>query len=117
MPKYILELDANSCEGTLELQRPEAGQRYETLGILDNGIAQIPQLAPWMLDKRWSVYPDSVISPTHGTFVAGVALYGDAMQGDGWVGHKGIMIHDAAVFPDTSKEGLDEDDLISNIRE
>ena len=117
MPKYILELDASNCEGTLELQNPEEGQRYEALGILDNGIAQIPQLTPWMLDKRWSVYPDSVISPTHGTFVAGVALYGDAMQDDGWVGHKGIMIHDAAVFPDTSKEGLDEDDLISNIRE
>ena len=117
MPKYILELDASNCEGTLNLQKPEEGQRYETLGILDNGIAQIPQLTPWMMDKRWSVYPDSVISPTHGTFVAGVALYGDAMQGDGWVGHKGIMIHDAAVFPDTSKEGIDEDDLISNIRE
>lgn len=117
MPKYILELDASNCEGTIELQNPEAGQRYETLGILDNGIAPIPQLVPWMADKRWTVYPDNVISPTHGTFVAGVALYGDAMQGDGWVGHRGIRIHDAAVFPDTTKEGLDEDDLIANIRE
>ena len=117
MPKYILELDSSNCDGTIELLKPEEGQRYETLGILDNGIAQIPQLAPWMLDKRWSVYPDNVITPTHGTFVAGVALYGDAIQGDDWIGHKGIRIHDAAVFPDTTKEGLDEDNLIANIRE
>lgn len=117
MPKYILEIDASNCDETIETHNPEEGQRYETLGILDNGIAAIPQLAPWMADKRWSVYPDNVITPTHGTFVAGVAVYGDALQKDSWVGHRGIKIHDAAVFPDTTKEGLDEDELIANIKE
>ena len=32
------------------------GHRYETLGILDNGIALIPHLAPWMAAKRWTVF-------------------------------------------------------------
>lgn len=54
---------------------------------------------------------------THGTFVAGVALYGDECEGKNWVGHKGIKLFDAAIFPDTTKEGLDEDELIANIKE
>ena len=117
MPKYVVALDASVSDGGVDIVYPESGRRYETLGILDNGIASIPHLAPWMTDKRWTVYPDDVITPTHGTFVAGVALYGDICEGEDWVGHKGIKLFDATVFPDTTKEGLDEDDLIANIRE
>lgn len=117
MPKYVLALDAIAQESNIIPIRPVNGQRYETLGILDNGIAPIPQLSPWMQNERWTVYPDHVITPTHGTFVAGVALYGDILEGKDWVGHKGIKLFDAAVFPDTAKEGLDEDDLIANIQE
>lgn len=117
MPRYVLGLDSIKDESTISVQRPIDGVRYETLGVLDNGIASIPQLLPWMSDKRWTVYPDNVITPTHGTFVAGIALYGDECEKKEWVGHKGIKLFDAAVFPNTEKEGLDEDDLISNIRD
>ncbi len=117
MPKYVISLDSVVDESQIAIEKPVEGERYETLGILDNGIAPIPHLLPWMVDKRWSVYPESVITPTHGTFVAGVALYGDALENETWVGHRGIKLFDATVFPDTNKEGLEEDDLISNIRE
>lgn len=117
MPKYVISFDSFSDDGEIDIQKPVNGERYETLGILDNGIAPIPHLLPWMADKRWSVYPESVISPTHGTFVAGVALYGDICENKEWVGHRGIKLFDATVFPDTQKEGLEEDDLIANIRE
>ena len=112
MPKYVVALDASVSDGGVDIVYPESGQRYETLGILDNGIASIPHLAPWMTDKRWTVYPDDVTTPTHGTFVAGVALYGDICEGEDWVGHKGIKLFDATVFPDTTKEGLDETILL-----
>lgn len=117
MPKYIISLDSIADESEIAIEKPVEGERYETLGILDNGIAPIPHLLPWMADKRWTVYPESVITPTHGTFVAGVALYGDAFENETWVGHRGIKLFDATVFPDTNKEGLEEDDLISNISE
>lgn len=117
MPKYVISFDSFLDDGEVDIQKPIDGERYETLGILDNGIAPIPHLLPWMADKRWSVYPKSVITPTHGTFVAGVALYGDACENKEWVGHRGIKLFDATVFPDTKKEGLEEDDLIANIRE
>lgn len=117
MPQYTLSLDSISCETGIAPIYPIDGHRYETLGILDNGIASISQLQPWMDGKRWTVYPENVIAETHGTFVAGVALYGDILENKNWVGHNGIKLLDATIFPDTAKERLDEDDLISNIQE
>lgn len=116
MPKYIVSLDSMQGDAPVDVVKPLSGMRYETLGILDNGIAAIPHLAPWMSDERWTVYPDSEIDPTHGTFVAGVALYGDVCERKDWVGHNGIRLFDAAIFPN-NPNGVDEDELIENIKE
>lgn len=116
MPKYVVSLDSIQEETAIQVLKPTDGHRYETLGILDNGIAPIPHLAPWMAAKRWTVYPESAVNPTHGTFVAGVALYGDICEGKEWVDHGGIKLFDATVFPN-EKEALEEDELIANIQE
>ena len=116
MPKYAVSLDCIDEQTSIDVMNPAAGQRYETLGILDNGIEPIPHLEPWIDSERWTVYPESAISPTHGTFVAGVALYGDICEGEDWVNHGGVKLFDAAVFPNES-ESLEEDELIANIRE
>lgn len=117
MPKYVLSLDSLLDETPIDVIHPKAGETYAAVGILDNGIARIPHLEPWLVDKRWTVYPESSINPTHGTFVAGVVLYGDICENEKWVSHHGVKIFDATVFPDTDKEGLDEDELIANIKE
>lgn len=117
MPKYQVALDTFLEEEQIDVIKPIDGKKYETLGILDNGISTIPHLSPWMADKRWSVYPESLIKQTHGTFVAGVALYGDILEGQNWINHNGIKLFDAAIFPDEEKESLDEDELIANIRD
>lgn len=117
MPKYVLALDAIAEEEHVDVIYPVEGQPYTTVGILDNGVASIPHLNPWISGKRWTVYPESVINPTHGTFVAGVALYGDTIESKDWIGHHGFKILDATIFPDQAKEGLDEDELIQNIKE
>lgn len=117
MPKYVISLDFLEEDDDIPIKKPDFEKNYMTIGILDNGIETIPHLKPWIDIERWSPYPESSINPTHGTFVAGIALYGDECEGKGWVGHEGIKLFDAAVFPDTSKEGLDEDELIANIKE
>ncbi|MBS6221387.1 S8 family peptidase [Enterocloster bolteae] len=117
MPKYCVSLDSLSQENEISILKPNPNKQYVTIGILDNGIEPIPHLKDWLKPDRWSVYPESSINPTHGTFVAGIALYGDACEDEDWVGHHGIQIFDATVFPDTTKEGLDEDELIENIKE
>jgi hypothetical protein len=117
MPKYVVSLDILENDQTVSIMQPRNDQNYVAIGILDNGIAQIPHLAPWLLDEKWTVYPEESINPTHGTFVAGIALYGDSCEDKNWVGHSGLKILDATVFPDTSKEGVEEDELIENIKE
>jgi hypothetical protein len=117
MPKYFLALDSLEDEETVNVIKPNDNKEYVTVGILDNGISPISHLAPWLSSEKWTVYPETSINPTHGTFVAGIALYGDICEGKNWVGHKGIKLFDATVFPDTDKEGVDEDDLIENIKE
>jgi hypothetical protein len=117
MPKYSIALDAVPFQESLPVMRPKDGQEYATLGILDSGVSRIPHLEPWLDGDRLSQYPPDKITPAHGTFTAGVALYGDTLENVSWVGHSGIKLFDAAVFPDTQKETIDEDELIENIRE
>ena len=117
MPKYKVSLDCLKSDNNIPIKKPDDEKMYITIGILDNGIANIPHLSPWMEMDRWSPYPKTSINPTHGTFVSGIALYGDECEGKIWVDHKGLKILDAAVFPDVTKEGLDEDELIANIKD
>lgn len=117
MPKYKVPLDCLKSDNNIPIKKPDDEKMYITIGILDNGIANIPHLSPWMEMDRWSPYPKTSINPTHGTFVSGIALYGDECEGKIWVDHKGLKIFDAAVFPDVTKEGLDEDELIANIKD
>jgi hypothetical protein len=117
MPKYSVSLDLMPFQKSLPVMSPKNGQEYATLGILDSGISRIPHLEPWLDGNRLSPYPSDRIDPAHGTFTAGVALYSDTLENTSWIGHKGIKLFDAAVFPDTKKETLDENELIENIRE
>lgn len=115
MPRYIVAVDELLDRNSVDILKPNEDKNYKVLGILDSGIAKIPNLDPWLEDERWTVYPDNEINPSHGTFVAGIALYGDLCENKNWVGHNGIKLFDAAVFPNNS--GIDEDELIANISE
>lgn len=117
MPRYALAFDSDIFEDTLPIMYPKPDVEYATLGILDSGITRIPQLESWLASEHWTVYPNDKIKPSHGTFIAGIALYGDDLEKTSWIGHKGIKLFDATVFPDISKETIQEDELIENIRE
>ncbi len=117
MPRYSVSLDSLDDHQSLTVMKPIDSKDYVTIGILDNGIEPIPHIVPWLMGDRWTVYPETSINPTHGTFVAGIALYGDTCEGKNWVGHQGVKLFDATVFPDTTKEGIEEDALIENIKE
>ena len=113
MPQYCPVVDDFSSELNIEVEVALENQDYKILGILDNGISDIPHLAPW-ITKRWSPYPDA-IDGSHGTFVSGVALYGDYLENNKFVGNGKFKLLDAAVFP---ANGLvDEDELIQNIQD
>lgn len=117
MPKYQVETDSMEAENTVDIKTPTEGVEYPIVGVLDSGVSKNPYLAPWLLDDKFSSYPDELIDPMHGTCVSSIILYGDQLQGKNWTGNTGCKIFDATVFPDQKQESIDEDELVENIRE
>lgn len=112
MPRMRATLDTLGAARLPALATPDDGEEYPVLGILDSGIASNAYIAPWLKGQRWSPYIEQDLDPSHGTFVAGVALYGDEMEGKTWIGGINPRVVDTAVFPAV---GVDEDELVDNI--
>ncbi|HLO44201.1 MAG TPA: S8 family peptidase [Leadbetterella sp.] len=117
MPKYQVETDSFESENTINIKTPTDGVEYPIVGVLDTGVSKNPYLAPWLLDDKFSSYPDELIDPMHGSCVSSIILYGDQLQGKNLTGNTGCKIFDATVFPDQKQESIDEDELVENIRE
>ena len=117
MPTISISLDELIDKDAISVKKYDDNKKSEIVGVLDNGVANIPHLQPWIYGIRHSPYPTESVAETHGTFVAGIVIYGDELQGREVVGADNIRVFDAAIFPDTNKEHIDEDELIENIRE
>ncbi|WP_286775080.1 MULTISPECIES: S8 family peptidase [Sphingobacterium] len=117
MPQVEVGLDFALEDYNIPIKVPTENIDYPIIGVLDSGIADIPHLKPWLLDESYSSYPEGFLDKSHGTFVAGVIVYGDELEGQKWTGFEGCKLFSAAVFPDLLMETVDEDQLIENIRE
>jgi len=117
MPAYSLTLDELTEENVIEIKQPKEGATYPVVGVLDTGISNIPHLTPWLHNKSFSKYHEDYINKGHGTFVAGVLLYGDNLEGKDYTGFEGCKLFEAIVMPDLTKQKIFEDELIENIRE
>ncbi|MEG6520857.1 S8 family peptidase [Desulfotomaculum sp. 1211_IL3151] len=116
MPLLEVSQDHFFSDTQFPLISPDKNIDYPTVGILDSGIAKIPQLAPWVVGSNTS-YPEEYVDRSHGTFVAGVICLGDIFEGVEYTGLRGCWLFDATVIPDLTKEQVSEADLVDNIRE
>ncbi len=117
MPKYSVGMDLLNSGQDIEVKEPIKDEEYPIIGVLDSGIAKNQYLSPWLLDRNFSSYPEDLVNPTHGSCVSSIIIYGDDLEGEKWTGNSGCKLFDATVFPDETKESIDEDELIANIRE
>ncbi|MDR1973787.1 MAG: S8 family peptidase [Bacteroidales bacterium] len=115
MPTYDVTLDELTGESNIPVKHPRAGVNYPVVGVLDTGIASISHLQPWMHNEKITYYPDDDIDKSHGTFVAGVLLYGDELEGKEYTGFEGCKLLEAIVMPNTKKQQITEDELIQQI--
>jgi len=115
MPYYDITLDEITRVNTIPIKLPKPGVVYPIVGVLDTGIADIPHLKPWLYNENISYYPESDTNKSHGTFVAGILVYGDEFEGKEYTGFKGCKLFEAIVMPDTKKQGISEDELIEQI--
>ena len=115
MPTYGITMDGVFEDITIPVKRPQKGIDYPIVGVLDTGIANIPHLQPWLHNESITYYPDADVNKSHGTFVAGVLLYGDELEGKSYTGFGGCKLLEATVMPDTTKQGISENELIEQI--
>ncbi len=116
MPFLKINFDNVPCQNKIEINGPSKDATYPIVGILDSGIANNPQLLPWIIGSHTS-YPEEFIDRSHGTNVASIVCFGDLLEGKEISGVNGCKLFDATVIPDLDKETIEEDDLINNIRE
>lgn len=116
MPMIRIGASLLSTIEEVEILAPDEETDYPIVGVLDGGIENIAHLSPW-ITGHFSPYPEEYLNKNHGTFIGGVISYGDILENKEITGVNGIKLYDAVVIPDTSKESLEEDDFIKNIRE
>jgi len=114
MPTYEVTFDELIEENNVSIKQPEEGKEYPIVGILDSGIAKIPHLAPWVHSENITYYVDSDVNKRHGTFVAGVLVYGDELEGRAYTGFEGCKLFEAIVVPNSQ---ISEGELIEQIRD
>ena len=117
MPTYDITFDDMMSDETIPVKYPIEGKEYPIVGILDSGVANIPHFEPWLERENSNYFIDNVINKNHGTFVAGVLLYGDDFQANKYTGLDGCKIYEAIVIADKNKQAISEDELIENIRD
>ncbi|EQA61973.1 S8 family peptidase [Leptospira alexanderi] len=116
MPFVTVDLQSLAYQSSVEIKTPVADKQYPTIGFLDSGIANIPHLSPWIKDVS-SPYPELELNKDHGTFCAGITVYGNELQGLDRISLDGCYLFDASVVPNLKNTRITEDELIDNIKE
>jgi hypothetical protein len=118
MPLFEAEIDETKLnDEEIQIKNPKPGVEYPIVGVLDSGVAKTKHLAPWLTADNITYYTDSDVDKAHGTFVAGVLLYGDELEGKLYTGSEGCMLFEAIVIADKNKIKTDESVLIVQIRD
>lgn len=116
MHHYFLNFQTRSIEAQMPpFEKASVNKKYPLVGVLDNGIANIEMLSSWIYRDEKQYCPERQ-HPTHGSFVAGVILYGDELSDKKWIAGEKIKIYDAAIIPDFSLCQLEEDELLLRLR-
>jgi hypothetical protein len=68
-----------------------------------------------MHSENINYYHETDTNKSHGTFVAGVLVYGDELEGEDYTGFQGCKLLEAIVMPDMKKQKVTEDELIDQI--
>ena len=116
MPTYEFGPEWVAENKKVDVKQPDDSKDYPKVGILDSGISKIDHLSPWIYGEM-TQYPDDLLDKSHGTFVAGVLLYGDVLEDRELVGCDECKIYDGVIISDKKFGKVDEDELLDNIRE
>jgi Subtilase family len=116
MPAYEFANEYVVYRKDINLKAPDSDKDYPKVGVLDSGISLIDPISPWIIGEQ-SPYDEGELNKAHGTFVAGIIVYGDELLNKKSVGCEECQLFDGAVISDKNLGKIDEDELLDNIRE
>jgi serine protease AprX len=104
------------------LSPPQPGQDYPTVGIVDTGISpSCPAIRPWIV-AREDYVASREHNHDHGTFVAGILLFGPAINALNFTPGGSCLLVDIATLPNSDPSrgptgDLTETNLVAILRE
>lgn len=117
MPYFELTVSPEEFNTTLEVGEPVDGESYPHVGLLDSGVALIPHLAPWIdSEENTANLEEDDIRRLHGTSVASVLNYGDALEGKVLTGTAPMYIRSCIVNTDDRVIRISEDEMVEHIK-
>lgn len=95
-----------------EVEYPNDNVNYPIVAVVDSGISQKNKfISPWIFDTI-SYVPDEYQDNSHGTFVAGMILYGNELNDFGMNIEKCKLLNVIVIPSERSNISLTEDDLM-----
>ncbi len=107
-----------ALNAAIQPARPVPDHQYPIVGLIDSGVDPAnPFLSPWVVSRAYYV-PPPLRNYDHGTFVAGLLVFGDLLDTLPLpTGTNGVWILDVVAAPDNKKGSLSEPEFIAILNE
>lgn len=119
MPYYEITAAPEPWAVDIDVATPKQNESYPKIGILDSGVADLPQLSPWQIGSEHNAagLDESDIDRNHGTMVASVALYGDQLENEPLTGCGPSMFANCIINTNPHNAKISEEELVMFIRD
>lgn len=119
MPYYEITAAPEPWAVDIDIATPKQDESYPKIGILDSGVANLPQLSPWQIGSEHNAagLEEIDIDRNHGTMVASVALYGDQLENESLTGCGPSMFANCIINTNPHNARIDEEELVMYIRD
>ncbi|MGX7231270.1 S8 family peptidase [Enterococcus italicus] len=95
------------------LKKYDPTELYPVIGLLDSGVEINEYTKGWVTRGNGSNIPEDELDTSHGTFIAGLLIHGNKINGFTDSSIEGCKIVDVPIVP---RKSIGENDLINNIR-
>lgn len=119
MPYYEITAAPEPWDVDIDVATPRQDESYPKVGILDSGVANLPQLSPWQIGDEYNAagLEEFDIDRNHGTMVASIALYGDQLEKESLTGCGPSMFVNCIINTNPHKAKISEIELVEFIRD
>ncbi len=115
MPYVLLTASPEMEDTVIDVKNHESNIEYPVVGLLDSGVAKIPHFSSWLSEDNIANLTEEDTTREHGTFVAGIILYGDEFAKESYTNSIPMKIQSCIV--NSGNQRITEIELIGLIED